>query len=62
MKLYQVDFEGMYPVGSCLILLAKNKSEARKMANEEVTHTKVKGVEEVKMDKAKVVVYLSGDY
>lgn len=62
MKLYKVDFDGMYPVGNCLILLAKDKKEVKKMANEEITHTKVKGVEEVKMDKAKIVVYLSGDY
>ena len=52
----------MYPVGNCLILLAEDKKEAKKMANEEITHTKVKGVEEVKMDKSKVVLYLSGDY
>lgn len=62
MKLYQVDFEGVYPVGNCCIIIAKNKTEARNMANEKIKHTGIKSIDEVKMDKAKVVLYLSGDY
>ena len=62
MKLYQVEFDGMYTVGNCLILIAKDKREARKMAEKKITHTKVKSINEVKMDKSKIVLYLSGDY
>lgn len=62
MKLYKVEFEGMYPVGNCLIILAEKIKEARNLAQETIKHTKVFNVEEVKMDKSKVVEYLSGDY
>lgn len=62
MKLYKVDFEGMYPVGNCLIIIAENIEEAKLMAQEKITHTEVKEVKEVKMDKPQIVVYLSGDY
>ena len=62
MKLYKVDFEGICPVGNCLIILAEDVKEAKLIAQETIKHTKVKKIEEVKMDKSKVVVYLSGDY
>ena len=62
MKLFEVEFEGMWPVGNALILIAKDMKEARKIANETVKHTKVKTVKEIKLDKSRVVLYLSGDY
>ena len=62
MKLFSVEFTGMYPVGNCLIILANNASEARKIAKDTITHTDKFRVKEVKMDKPKVVEYLSGEY
>ena len=62
MNLYEVDFKGMWPVGNCLILKAKDLKEAKKIASETITHTDVFTIKKVDMSKAGVVVYLSGDY
>lgn len=62
MKIYKVDFEGIYPVGNCLILAARNMQQAEEMARETITHTSIMKVEEVKIDQPKVIEYLSGDY
>jgi len=32
MKLFDVEFEGMWPVGNCLIIKAKTKKRAEKIA------------------------------
>lgn len=64
MKLYEVDFKPKYPVSSGLIILAENKEECLKLAKEVVLHTdvKIEDIEEVNMDKSKIVFYESGDY
>lgn len=62
MKLYEVDFVGMYPVGSCLIIKAKDLKEAKKIASQTITHTEEFTVRKVDMSKSGVVIYLSGDY
>jgi hypothetical protein len=62
LKLYECVFVGVWPVGNCCIILAFNYNEALKIARETITHTTDIKVEEVEMDKPKVVVYLSGDY
>lgn len=62
LKLYEVRFVGMWPVGSCLIILAKDLKEAKKIAKETIKHTDDFEVNQVKMDKSKVVVYLDGNY
>lgn len=62
MKLFSVEFDGVYPVGSCLVLLAYTLEQATSIARETIDHTDVFTVTEVEMDKPKVVVYRSGDY
>lgn len=62
MKLYTVDFDGLWPVGNCLIILAPDLKRAKKIAKETITHTKEYTVKEVDTSKEGVVVYLSGDY
>ena len=62
MNVYNVDFVGMYPVGNCLILAAKNKKEAQKIAEETITHTPVGKIKKVNMKKSGVIIYLDGDY
>ena len=61
LKLYEVEFKGMWSVGNCLILLAPNKERATEIAKETIKHTHVISVDEVPL-KEGVVVYLSGDY
>lgn len=62
MNLYSVDFEAVHPVGNCLIILAKDLREAKKIAKETIKHTTEFTVEKVNMKKSGVVVYQSGDY
>lgn len=62
MKLYEIDFDPMYPVPSGLIVLAKSKKGALKIAKEKLTHTKPREATLIKMDKPKVVFFESGDY
>ena len=64
MKLYDVDFKPMYPVGGCCIILAKDIDEAFEMAKKEITHTKIKieDITEMELDESKIICYLSGDY
>ena len=62
MNIYRIDFEPMYPVGGTLIIAAYTVRQAVLIAETQVTHTKILGVEEVELDVAKVIVYLSGDY
>jgi len=62
MKLFKIDFEPMYPVGCCLVVLAKSVKEAAEIASDTILHTSRFSVEEIPMDKPRVVVYRSGDY
>lgn len=62
LKLFIVDFEGMYPVGSTLVLLAKDLEEASEIARETITHTDKFEIKEVDQLESGVVVYLNGDY
>ena len=62
MKLYEIDFDGVWPVGNCLIILAEDEEAARAIAYRTIEHTGLNSIREVPMDKPKVVVYLSGDY
>lgn len=61
LKLYTVDFEPVYPVGCCLVLLAHDTEEAEAIARQTITHTSVFEVKEFKM-RAGVVEYMDGDY
>ena len=62
MKLYKIDFDPMYPVPSGLIVLAKSKKGALKIAKETLKHTEPIEATLIKMDKPKVVFYESGNY
>jgi hypothetical protein len=62
LKLWNVDFEPMYPVGGCLIILAYDEAEAKRIASMTIQHTAVFTVEEIPMDKPSVIIYQSGDY
>jgi hypothetical protein len=62
MNLYEVQFKGLYPVENCLIIKAKDRREARKIASKTITHTEKFTLKIVDMSKSGVVVYLSGDY
>lgn len=61
-KLFNVDFEGMWPVGNCLIIIANDKNEAEIIAKKTILHTSIFEITEVDMSESKVVIYLSGDY
>jgi len=54
----------VYPVGNCLIIAAYSKKEAFDIAERTITHTNIKEncVIEIKLDKPKVIEYLSGNY
>lgn len=64
MKVYSVEFEGIYPVGNCLILAASNKDEALDMDNKKVTwqDLSLDDIHEVDISKPCVIEFLSGDY
>lgn len=62
MNIYKVDFDGMWPVGCCLIIAAWNLPQAEQIAKETIKHTSEFKVSEVVLDKPKVIEYLSGDY
>jgi hypothetical protein len=61
LKLYEVDFDPMWPVPSGLIILAPNMERAREIANETILHTKPRHIKELPMVEG-VVLYLSGEY
>ncbi len=62
LKIYTVKFKGLYPVGNCLVIAAFNRREAEYIASQTIAHTDEFTVEEVILDKPKVIEYLSGDY
>ena len=62
LKIYEVEFVGIQPVGNCLILAAYSITQAKKIASETITHTTNFIVKKVTLDNPKVIVYLSGDY
>jgi hypothetical protein len=62
LKIYEVEFEGIYPVGNCLILCAYNILQAKEIAKKTIIHTKNIKVKEFKIEKPQVIIYLSGDY
>ncbi len=62
MNLYEVDFDGVNPIGTCLIIKAKDLKEAKQIASQTITHTQQFTVSKVDMRKSGVVLYLSGDY
>lgn len=64
MKVYSVQFDGVYPVGNCLIIAATCKEQALNIAMEKVTwqDLTIDNIEEVNISKPCVIEFLSGDY
>ena len=62
MKIFKVKFEGLYPVGNCLIIAANTQQEAMGIAQKTIAHTNEIKIIEVEINESKVIVYLSGDY
>lgn len=60
-KIWKVEFEGVYPVGNCLIICAPTLKEANKIALKTCYTDKFK-IKEVDISKPCVIEYLSGDY
>lgn len=64
MKLYEIDFEPVCPVGGTLIILAENEEEALKIAKETVKHEQEEPLRilgTIPLTKG-VIVYEDGDY
>jgi len=69
-KLFDVDFEGLWPVPSGLIIVAYDKESAKKLAEEtlkvdDITNFTVKELiidSDLKVNGAAVIYYASGDY
>lgn len=62
LRLYEIDFEPMWPVNSGLIILARTNKEAMKIAKETIAHTEPIKATIIKLDKPGVVFYESGNY
>ena len=62
MKLFVIDFEPVYPVGSGLVILAKDSKEAAEIARKTISHTDKFTLGEVPMDKSMVIFFDDGDY
>jgi len=62
LKIYTVDFKGIWPVGNCLIIADYHKYEAMKIAADTITHPSDISVNEMTIEEPQVIEYLSGDY
>ncbi len=62
MKIYNVDFKAMYPVGNVLIISAENEEQAREIALKTIIHTKPERITEIDINTPCVVAYLSGEH
>jgi len=62
MKIFNAEFNGIYPVGNCCIIAAHNIDEARIIALNTIIHTDEIEISEINIDEPKVIIYLSGDY
>ena len=62
MKIWKVNFEGLYPVGNTLIIAAESSDDAWEIAKKTIAHTAPNTIEEIDISKPCVIEYLSGDY
>lgn len=62
LKIFSVDFEGIWSAGRLLILAAYDQKQAEQMAKETIKHTNVIEVTEIDVNDPMVIVYLDGDY
>jgi hypothetical protein len=61
-KIYRVEFEGMWPAGNCLVIAAYNLKQAEEIATKTIKHTDEFVVNELILNEPQVIEYLSGDY
>lgn len=62
LKIYKVEFQGVQPIGNCLILAAFNREQAQEIAKKTITHTDKIVVNEMTINEPQVIEYLYGDY
>lgn len=62
LKIFTVDFAAVYPTGNGLVLVAHDKQEAEKMAQDIITHTDVITVNELVTNESQIIMYIDGDY
>ena len=62
LKIYRVEFDGVYGVGNCLVLAAYNQKQAEEMAQKTIAHTNEIVVNEMTINEPQIIEYLSGDY
>jgi len=62
LKIYRCEFNGLYPIGNCLVLAAYNKEQAEEMARKTISHTTEIVVNELALKEPQIIEYLSGDY
>lgn len=62
LKIYRVEFEGLWPVGNCLVLAAFNQEQAEEMTRKTLTFTDNFVVNELILNEPQIIKYLSGDY
>lgn len=61
-KTFTVNFEGVCPVGNCLVINAYTKSQAFEIAKSTIAHTEITYDDVIEFQGVGVVEYLSGDY
>jgi hypothetical protein len=62
LKIYRVEFDGVYPIGNCLVLAAYSQEQAEEMASNTIAHTDKFVVNELTLTEPQIIEYLSGDY
>ena len=62
MKLFKADFVPQWPAPYGLVILAENIQEAADIASEVLMHVDTFSLEEIPVDKPRVVYYDDGDY
>lgn len=62
LRIYRVEFAGVYPVGNCLVLAAFNQEQAEEMARATIKHTTDIVVNEMSINEPQVIEYISGDH
>ena len=62
LKIYEIQFEAMFPVPNGLLILAKSNKEAMEIAAKTLSHTKPINATCIKQDKSKVIFFESGNY
>ncbi len=62
LKIYRCEFDGLNPVGNCLVLAAYDQKQAEEIARKTIKHTTEIVVNELSLEEPQIIEYLSGDY